>query len=840
MSAQVTATRTLPFDGFLEILRAKGYGVSLHEYTAVAVLLDRWDRTSVVEMADAIAAVVARNDDEVEGIRRLFLSIYAPPPPPRPLPPVRAPSTWLREHAWMMALAAAALLLAAIVVSWPARTASVTVSPVASVMPPVTTPANVDAVPLPPPPAPALPPPPLRVDRRVIGASLSGVFLLALAGFWSLKIREARRLWTRTAWASVRASLPGPFHFKESIHDLPAHLPKTDVDDAATLLGRVFSKKGLARELDVVRSLRETLRRGLMPTLITRPRRVAEPIVVFQDVCQEMGVWDGKVNGLLADLKRQGIVLQMFYFDGDLSRVSERPHRPAASLESVLRGRPDSPLLFISSGSGLAAALSMPDQGFIHLLRTRLRTAWLTPVSDVRLWPRELSSLPMSVWPMTHLGLVHAARQLAGMDADTSALVRERIASEGRVTREDIERLKRLASLVPYPTPRLLESLRHQFAADVPDSAVLHLMNEAEGPAAQIVRLSDADVRRCLVDIRHENPDLEIAAREAILAVLLDSEPAAGSAAHERWSIAVQLQRLQLADLAGSTEDAARAMRALEDLGQGPMGSEVQESLRLVPVGTPARQGMNALPASGRRLETPPSAERQRQAGVGPMRWSWPGLREIVPASIAAVLLLTAALGFNVLPANAVEHLRDAYTLAYAPVPSASTPQLALSLGPDGGNLPRQVDLYREDRVFRAGIPIGATGTTTVPLAADDTGAHFQVRATLPERNLAVSPWVWVTSDKLSFILIDASPWANVTITGGETQTAVQQTPFTAALLPGTYQVHFDNPTLGASSTVDQTLAVPAAGATLHITMPGFNPVDTVDSLLQRPTASKR
>jgi hypothetical protein len=611
------------------------------------------------------------------------------------------------------------------------------------------------------------------------------------------------------------------------------------VDDAATLLGRVFSRKGTARELDVAGSLRATLRRGLMPTIVTKPRRVAVPIVVFQDICQEMDLWSGKVNALLADLRRQGIALQMYYVDGDFSRVSERPHRPAVPLESVLRARPDSPLLFVSSGSGLAATLSVGQPPWIHQLRHRTRTAWLTPVGDTRRWPRELSQLPTSVWPMTRLGLLNAARELAGLDPDVSGPTSERIVSEGRVTRADIERLKRLASLVPHPGPALLDSLRRQFAADVPDSAILHLMDEGDGPAAGVVRISDADVRRCLIDIRRENPDLESAARKVILAVLLDSEPIAGSAAHERWQVALHLQRLQLADLSGSREDAREALDALDHLAQGPMGSEVHDSLRLTPVSTTGRLAGTSRLAAAPGSDAPPPVDRQREAGVDPMPWSWPGLRELVPAALAAAILLAAALALNVLPADAVEHQRDAYTLAYSPVPSTSTPRLTLGLGADANGLPRQVDLYRDDRLFRTDIALGAEGSTTMPLASADTGAHFQVRARLPRGNLAVSPWVWVTSDQLSFILVDASPWANVTIQGGQANSGVQQTPFTAALLPGTYQVHFENPTLGAASTLDRTLTIPGAGTTLHVTMPGFDAAATVDSLLQRPAAGR-
>jgi hypothetical protein len=222
---------------------------------------------------------------------------------------------------------------------------------------------------------------------------------------------------------------------------------------------------------------------------------------------------------------------------------------------------------------------------------------------------------------------------------------------------------------------------------------------------------------------------------------------------------------------------------------------------------------------------------------MSPMRWSWPGLRELVPASALAVLSLLAALGFGALPARALEHLREAYTLDYTPVPSASAPQLTIGMRDDAGALPSQVNIYRENVLFRSGLAVAAGAPATLALASADTGAHFQVRATLPEGNLAISPWVWVTSDQLSFILIDAAPWATVTVTGDQGASSAQQTPFTAGLLPGTYRIHFENPTLGAASTVDQTLTVPAAANTLRVTMPGFDPGAAIDSLV-RPRAA--
>src|SRR5262245_42683534 len=100
----------LPFDGFLEVLRRKGYGVGLHEYMALASLLARWDRTHAEEFGDAVTALVARNEDEVQAIRRLFAEIYLAPPR---VPTSRAaqPTVFVRSWTWSVAAISAIVLV---------------------------------------------------------------------------------------------------------------------------------------------------------------------------------------------------------------------------------------------------------------------------------------------------------------------------------------------------------------------------------------------------------------------------------------------------------------------------------------------------------------------------------------------------------------------------------------------------------------------------------------------------------------------------------------------------------------------------------------------------------
>src|SRR5262245_58573523 len=376
----------LPFEGFLDVLRAKGYGVSLHEYFALANLLNRWDRTNAEEFGDALAALVGRSEDEVAGIRRLFAEIYLPPPQPvRVEPP--PPPVPVQRYLWIAAAAAAIVLMIA------AGVVRMRPAPTPPPAPPQQTPPPQTAaltpltpLELPPPPAPPLPAPPRVVDRGVASAVVAVVFLMALTVFWALKTRDTTNRWMRDTWAAALAALPGPFHFGLVVHGRAGRLPREDVEDAATILGRSYTPEALARQLDVRRSVRLTLRRGLMPQLVFKPRRIAETILVFQDVCQEMQIWQPKIDAFLGDLARQGIALERWYFDGDPRSAADAPRRAPFRFDAIVRRRPDAPLLVISSGSGLESTLATGDDVWLAALGDAAKRSWLTPVADVRLW----------------------------------------------------------------------------------------------------------------------------------------------------------------------------------------------------------------------------------------------------------------------------------------------------------------------------------------------------------------------------------------------------------------------------------------------------------------------
>ena len=125
-----------------------------------------------------------------------------------------------------------------------------------------------------------------------------------------------------------------------------------------------------------------------------------------------------KVESLLTDLARQGIPLDRYYFDGDIRRVTHRPHRAPLPFDVVMRRRPDAPVSSSarppplpgarSGGRSLAGRSAQP-------LAAKLAFA----ARRVRLWSAELGTLPINVWPMTRLGLAQVAKDLAALEGAT-------------------------------------------------------------------------------------------------------------------------------------------------------------------------------------------------------------------------------------------------------------------------------------------------------------------------------------------------------------------------------------------------------------------------------------
>src|SRR5438128_4140021 len=76
----------VPLGEFLWSLRQRGMAVGLRDYHSVERLLLRWPSTDVNLLRDAVASLIARDEQELTDVRAAFDEWFdeepAPPPPP--------------------------------------------------------------------------------------------------------------------------------------------------------------------------------------------------------------------------------------------------------------------------------------------------------------------------------------------------------------------------------------------------------------------------------------------------------------------------------------------------------------------------------------------------------------------------------------------------------------------------------------------------------------------------------------------------------------------------------------------------------------------------------------
>jgi hypothetical protein len=695
----------IPFATLLAELRSAGFGVGMHEHQDLVLLASRWKGTDPVAFRDAIAALIARNRDDVEAIRELFDEWLARdetrPPAPPPSEPQRV--RWKIWHVAAIVLAAA-VAIGALAWWWIDRARD-------AAAPPVTATTATSAEPTRPPP-PALPPEPHAeaAERPWILAAV--LLVAALVASAVPETRKRQRHWTRKYWKSVLAAKPGPHAYEQCVKPSDAPLPRHVVEDVATILGRAVEAEAVGEKLDVEESLRATLHEGLRPHLVFEPPPRNVPVLVLIDAAWQMRPWRRKVDSFVAELSRQGVVLDRWYFDGDPLRVSRTPHDLLVPLEQLAATRAESPLLLLGSGQ------SLPAESIERLQRVLKKwtfRTWVHPVGNPQYWRRELARLPLRMWPMTAAGLRAAAVEIArNLDSGETPLG---VAAPRAVTRDDVRRMKELIAHVPHPSLELAEELRRRFARDVPEEVMLFLGTEGVFYGDSI-RLPPEELQQ-LMESASADPEREREVRRYLLEVLRDSEPAAGSVAHLRWQLDEALHRLRLDD--------PSAVATLQSLAEGPLQEDVRAALAVVRIVPLARTVPSTLP------ERPPAGLAKR-----PPLWAWPRWHVALPAAalaLAAALLLGRWAGKG--EGAVIPHVRDAYTLTWVD-PKLHVKHVLPTV--------ETASLFRDGELiwqFQKG-----TGEDDYKVSADERGAWFDVRAPLPRGNLAVSEPVWVPAQQ--------------------------------------------------------------------------------------------
>ncbi len=650
----------LPFSDFLELLRAKGFGVGLHEHLALGKLLSRWDSIDRDELRRAIAALVARREEEVVAILRLFDEVYPRVDVVQPSGLTKEAREPTRKYRLVQLARTRTFWLAAVVLfillplgvayinytdlNWPEPPAVAAVLPSLPVPNPISppTPLPDTLIEYQADPTSTLPTPPINIKWSSL-AALGGTSLaVTLVALWGVRMRRSARQWTVDAWHKALAAMPGPYHTSLLLKDLVTRLPREDLEEAATLLGRAFARDSLGRELDVPRTLQRTLRAGLRPHLVYKPRRVQETIVVLIDHSQAMNAHARRVNSLVADLARYGIALERWYFDGDIALQSARPFGPPIALADLVRRRERSPALIISAGFEVGAALQSPDRSWLRALQTWSRRVWLNPITDESLWPSALARLPVPVVGMNRAGLLRAANILARGENEAVG-VSGRIGLAPRpVTLDDVDELKQLASVVPYPTIELLELLRQRFAPQVPEAAVFHVSATGQSFAGVPIEMGDGEIRDNLRRLRRDRAPLEAGVRE---------DPAR-SAPRFRTGSGIGRSRA-LADVHRDPRGATGRVAWRRPLGQ--LAQDRRRRPRTALGGAPrldraaARSGPLAddvrRTAGVKEQSADPPAFEDRTGGLGVPRFRWvrPSTREL-GFSLGVALIAVASL----------------------------------------------------------------------------------------------------------------------------------------------------------------------------------------------------
>jgi hypothetical protein len=810
-----------PFADLLDALRQQRIPIGVGEYQAAARLLDKWQDAPASEIRLALAALLATNLAQRAIVLETFDALYSHQS--RVAPPIgdrqRRRTVLSRTRPWHGAtLVLVALLGGALYSAYRDQTPP---------PPPPNNESPVDPDPPPPPPPggsvppdPILPAEPVIPQRATVALSALAAACAAITIFMAVRSRRGDLNATLKAWRDRIGEMVGPYYYVARADYVMAPGVQLGSGDAATILGRRFAPSTARTRIDVDRTLDATLDAGLRPVFVFEQPRVQAPILVLRDLGIEMRPWERKVDALLARLMRSGVRLERWYFEEDAARVSQTPFGRTIALEALAQRYDGAALLVISTGAGLVNAEG-ERRPWWRVIETWSDRAWLTPINHLHYWRRELrnpSFLKVPVWPMTRTGIIAAARVLTGGDVKV-----DRTSDAPGVYATDVERMKQLVALVPYPTLEQAEALRQNFLADVPEEVVLFLADELGSSGA--IRLSDDELKRLTVAMRRESPDLERQVRMFLRQSLDRSEPAIiDSPAHLRWQLDRAMQDLHLSSLDPRAHPAPR--ETLANLGSGPIASEVRQAL-----------GLASAPATGAAAREIARLRSRRPAppatGTAGSHWrpglTWPRYQDLVAGAIIAALAVPVAT--TLARGRTVEHVNDAYQITWEDRYPAGGALRIRRLNPAA---PSEVEIFRDGQSVGRAMP--TSGLYEWGLDEGVPTAAYHARAVMPEGNLALSNSVYAPprrEDTTGTLIVDLYPWAVVRIVNVATKEVVANTltPFRISLPPGSYQLSASLEMLNTS--LEWTEEVTAGGEkTISQPMPGFNANRVVDGLL--------
>lgn len=769
----MSAHTPLPFLDFLELLRGQGIPLGLREYQAAARLVGIFGGGNPEELGCALAALLATNDEQVVQISTLFGRHYAAA--------LAAPDTQTEKTAPRISARRAIpailllILLAALAVFLPPFSPAThhnlphasTSSDLGAPTGPDLGPAEelVDQQPEPPPP---LPPVKEHSFRRQVVAAVALPWLLALA-LYALRARSHRARQARQQLHDRLDSLPGPSQYQLALRDLLPPLAAEDLEDVATLMGRLTGGETSRSVLDIAVTIERSLQQSPLIELRFAQRTSSCPLLVLVDTGPSMRIWARKVKSFIDGLQTRGVNLETFSFDHDATYVAAGLDGAPRQLGELTQRFEDSPLLVLSAGAGAASSLGELRSWAKTLKQWRRRT-WIHPVNDPDRWHPALQQLPMRLWPMTRDGMLGAAYDLA-LDDECSLLIPlERLRRRSRVTAAHIEQMKRLVALVPYAEVGLAELLRQRFAADVPEEVLLHLVALGTDYSGTILRWPLSELSRLLRGLRREAPTAEAEIRHYLIQLLDESRPEPGSLAHLRWRLDRAMQEIYLHGPDGKQGAAAhRGLAELKALAQTELVEEVEEALarlrgpNALPIAEPIEKQIQAeVGALIRRSERGegPELPDVRTPGVAPLRLGWPlpGWREWLAAFLLPWLLLPGIRGLGIGITKREHKIASIELVWTANDPLARQGQseggfLTLRGGPSGDDwilLTRpgfvEIDGKRQGFALTSEhfASVKRDGGLIVPLKKDSLGHWHRLRTPMGGGIEAVSQPLWI------------------------------------------------------------------------------------------------
>lgn len=702
----------LPFQDLLEELGQERIRIGVREHLALGRLLERYDGCSRSQFRHAVAALLATNRDEVRRIEIAFDRLYPVSKPQRRVdPPRRRPRKWIPS-----VVVGVVAMIAIVVILWREREP-------ATVRRNNPTPADGSGSggagsggagssstgtgsdgsggSAPGSPDTACAPLP-RLTTTVTAwnpeaLELAGVLAFALLTLDALR-RGRRRLRARTQEHSRSrlAAIAGPRDYKLELTSLLRRNERSSYAQLATALARAASDPVTTDELDVNRTLRDSLREFPRLRLAHRLRRRPSPVVVLEDISNEMKPWRAKAAAMLTALRRQGLAIVRVYFQRDLSQVS-KDHRGRCVDLSVFRQQyGESPLVIVSCNAPI---------DFRPVIGWQKRV-WLNPIGDASLWPDALGSpdLPIAVLPMTQRGLLDVSRALR--DPGARSAPRDLDADPSR---RDARLFAALFSLAPAPTYELAELMRARLFPHAPEELILVAEPQLSSGAGNTGAMMALRASLAKLDPGRAH---ERRTRELLLAVFDASEPSRDTAAHLRWQRDRALQQVALGDPTGA--------RTLEQLATSPLAEEL--SLHLDREAEIENHTARAGELGFRRLAREVMPDRRRG-----LSFTWPHIAACLLC--AGVLAVGALLGISDATWVMPRKQEPGLTL------SSDTPgflTLSTTLSPPVAS----ATLYRNGETFEADVPLGVS--RSVP--GDALPGCFQLGISRNEVQLVSKP----------------------------------------------------------------------------------------------------